>query len=111
MRPTIALAILITLPLAGCDWLDRAEGKNPNREYIERLALLEQRYATRNEPVAPAAVTASSEVAAVQPVIVPAPVVQPEPVPVVEPEPPTPAVCQAIFRVLSCSDSGEWIWL
>lgn len=39
MRPTIALTILLTLPLAGYDWLDRAEGKNPNKEYIERLAL------------------------------------------------------------------------
>jgi hypothetical protein len=125
MRPTIALALIaLTTSLAGCDFLDRVEGKSPHREYIERLALLEQRYAARNEPVepvepvAPVTVTAPVEVVAVQPVIAPpepAPVVPVEQaapvVPVVPVEPPAPAVCVAIFRVLSCGDNGEFIWL
>lgn len=104
MRPTIALTALLILPLAGCDPLDRLMGKSPSREYIE----------TRQALLAPAPPVQVAPPAVPPPVIVPVPVVQPapEPPPVIAPiEPPAPAVCQAIFRVLSCGDNGEWIWL
>lgn len=94
MRPTIALTALLILPLAGCDPLDRLMGKSPSREYIE----------TRQALLVPAPPVQVAPPAAPPPVTVPVPVVQPAPEP-------APAVCQAIFRVLSCGDNGEWIWL
>lgn len=107
MRPTIALtALLLTLPLAGCDLLDRLEGKSPGREWVEaRQSMLLPAPAA---PAAAPAVTASTPaVVAATPVVV-----APEPVPVVVPAAPAaPAVCVAIFRVLSCGDAGEFIWL
>lgn len=113
MRPTIAFAaIATTILLTGCG-LDALEGKKSSAQVAE------ERRAALTLPM-PAAVPVVPT-PTVQPIAVPAPAVQPEPVPAAQvaaiaPEPlpvvpPAPAVCQAIFRVLSCGDAGEWLWL
>ncbi len=96
MRPILAL--LAVLPLAGCPQADILAGKPSEfQRYNERLTRLEAAVAI------PAPVVQAAP--AVAPIMAAA---APEPVIV---EPPAPAVCVAIFRVLSCGDNGEYIWL
>ena len=106
MRPILAL--LVVLPLAGCPQADILAGKPSEfQRYNERLTRLEAAVATP-APVVQAAPAVAPIVAAAEsaPVIAPPPA--PEPVIV---KPPAPAVCVAVFRVLSCSDEGEFLWL
>ena len=116
MRPILAL--LAVLPLAGCPQADILAGKPSEfQRYNERLTRLEAAVAApapvaqavpTPAPVAQAVPTAAPIAAAAEPVPGIAPPSAPEPVAV---EPPAPAVCVAIFRVLSCGDNGEFIWL
>lgn len=104
MRPILAL--LAVLPLAGCPQADILAGKPSEfQRYNERLTRLEAAVAT-SAPVVQAVPAAAPIVAAAEP----APVIVEPPAPVIV-EPPAPAVCVAIFRVLSCGDNGEFIWL
>lgn len=107
MRPILAL--LAVLPLAGCPQADILAGKPSEfQRYNDRLTRLEAAVAAP-APVVQAVPAAAPIMAAAEPaqVIAPPPAT-PEPVVV---EVPVPAVCVAIFRVLSCSDEGEFLWL
>ena len=84
------LALLLILPLAGCD-LASLEGKPSEfQKYQNRLALVETRLDGLEQPVV--------QEAAVVAVVAPEPVVEPVLTPEPEPEP----VCVAIFRVRDC---------
>ncbi len=108
MRPALPLIVLLALPLQGCG-LEEIFNPGASRRAAEYRASI-----TSPVPVAPAAVE-TPIAAPVEPIVVAeaAPVPQPEPAPVVTapPEPPAPAVCSAIFRILSCGDNGEFIYL
>lgn len=82
----IILLSTLALSIAGCQPMDAVEGKSPNQEYAQRLALLEAGMAKLATPQA-----------AVEPVAFVAPVVEPEP----EPEPVEPP-CVPVFRVVVC---------
>lgn len=82
------LALLLILPLAGCD-LASLEGKPSEfQKYQERLALVETRLDGLEQP----AVQEVAVVAPVKPELVVEPVFTPPPEP----------VCVAIFRVREC---------
>lgn len=83
----IILLSSLALSIAGCQPMDAVEGKSPNQEYAQRLALLEAgmaKLATPQAVVEPVAFVAPPEV-------------EPEPEPV---EPP----CVPVFRVVVCDE-------
>lgn len=120
MRPTIALAtVLIAVPLTGCG-LDIVEGKKSDFQIAqERRAALTLPAPiviaeTRPVPaIAPVVIAETPRVpdvvSAPEPaIVVPVRAVEPEPAPVVSA---APTVCTPIFRILSCDDDGNEVWL
>lgn len=101
----IIATLLLTFPLTACG-LDALEHKKSDFqiEQERRSAFAMPPAATAVDPTAPAAEAAP-------------PTVPDTPAPAIEettqaaPEPAAPAVCQAIFRILSCGDNGEFIYL
>lgn len=108
IRPLLLLSVTPFLTACGLEELFNPGASQRAAEYRASIT------APVAPMVAPAAVEAPIA-APVEPIVVaetvPAP--QPEPVQVVSapPEPQAPAVCQAIFRILSCGDNGEFIYL
>ena len=105
MTTRILALLLLSTTLAGCDGLAALEGKpSPFRAEQERRAALTLPPTAAVEPTAPAVEEAA-------PTVADTPATAIEEAAPAAPEPAAPAVCEAIFRTLSCGDNGEFIYL